>query len=134
MAHIDKTKCVECGMCAKVCPFSAIANRKRPCQNACKVKAITINEDNAAAIDENKCIQCGACVYQCPFGAISDKSYILEVIDLLKERLQDRGGKLYAVVAPAISTQFTYAKLGQVISGIKAQASTKLSRLHSGPT
>ena len=39
---------------------------------------------------------------------------------LLKERLQDRGGKLYAVVAPAISTQFTYAKLGQVISGIKA--------------
>ncbi|MEG0018728.1 MAG: 4Fe-4S binding protein, partial [Hydrogenoanaerobacterium sp.] len=24
-AHIDKSKCVECGMCAKVCPYSAIA-------------------------------------------------------------------------------------------------------------
>ena len=40
VAHIDKSKCVECGRCAKVCPFSAIINRKRPCQSACKVKAI----------------------------------------------------------------------------------------------
>ena len=29
-AHIDKTKCVECGACAKVCPYSAITNQKRP--------------------------------------------------------------------------------------------------------
>ena len=34
VAHIDKSKCVECGMCAKVCPYSAIINRKRPCQIA----------------------------------------------------------------------------------------------------
>jgi len=27
---------------------------------------------------------------------------------------------VYAIVAPSISSQFTYAKLGQVISGIKA--------------
>ena len=85
VAHIDKSKCVECGQCAKVCPYSAIVNRKRPCQVACKVKAISINEDNAAAIDNNKCIQCGACVYQCPFGAITDKSYILNVIDMIKK-------------------------------------------------
>ena len=37
VAHIDKSKCVECGQCAKVCPYSAIVNRKRPCQVACKV-------------------------------------------------------------------------------------------------
>ena len=73
VAHIDKSKCVDCGMCAKVCPFSAIVNRKRPCQNACKIKAISINDDNAAAIDNSKCTACGACVYQCPFGAIMDK-------------------------------------------------------------
>ena len=119
VAHIDKTKCVECGQCAKVCPYSAIVNRKRPCQIACKVKAITINEDNAAAIDNDKCISCGACVYQCPFGAIMDKSFMLNVIDLLKKSRQGRNYRLYALVAPSISSQFTYAKLGQVITGLK---------------
>ena len=122
VAHIDKTKCKECGACAKVCPFTAIVSRKRPCQNACKVKAITMNEDKAAAIDNSKCIQCGACVYQCPFGAISDKSYIVDAIEILKKNgrhAPNSDGKVYAVVAPSISSQFSYAKLGQVITGLK---------------
>lgn len=119
VAHIDKTKCVECGQCAKVCPYFAIINRKRPCQEACKVKAISIKEDNAAAIDNSKCIQCGACVYKCPFGAITDKSYILDVIDLIKKSENNKKYRVYAVVAPSISSQFTYAKLGQVITGLK---------------
>lgn len=119
VAHIDKSKCVECGQCAKVCPYSAIVNRKRPCQNACKVKAISINSDNAAAIDNEKCISCGACVYQCPFGAIMDKSYILDAIDIIKKSENNTTYKVYAMVAPSISSQFTYAKLGQVIKGLK---------------
>ena len=119
VAHIDKSVCVECGQCAKVCPYSAIVHRKRPCQIACKVKAITINEDNAAAIDDEKCIACGACVYQCPFGAIMDKSYILDVIDILKKSKGCTKYNVYAVVAPAISSQFTYAKLGQVVTGLR---------------
>ncbi len=119
VAHIDKSLCVECGQCASVCPYSAIVNRKRPCQLACKVKAITINDDNAASIDKAKCIQCGACVYQCPFGAISDKSYILNVIDLIKKSDANKKYKVYAMVAPSISSQFSYAKLGQVITGLK---------------
>lgn len=118
-AHIDKTKCVECGMCAKVCPYSAIHNFKRPCETACKVKAIAMDENKAAKIDNKKCIECGACVYQCPFGAISDKSFILNVIDIIKKSDNNKNYKTYAVVAPSISSQFTYAKLGQVITGLK---------------
>ena len=122
VAQIDKSKCRECGACAKVCPYTAIVSRKRPCQNACKVKAISMNDDRAAAIDNSKCIQCGACVYQCPFGAIMDKSYILDAIEILKKSARHVGGggdKVYAVVAPSISSQFSYAKLGQVIMGLK---------------
>ena len=122
VAHIDKSKCKECGACAKVCPYAAIVSRKRPCQNACKVKAISMNEDKAATIDNSKCIQCGACVYQCPFGAISDKSYIVDAIEILKNSQRnspDSKQKAYAIVAPSISSQFSYAKLGQVITGLK---------------
>ena len=119
VAHIDKSKCVDCGACAKVCPYTAIVNRKRPCENACKIKAIYMNENRAAAINNDKCIACGACVYQCPFGAIMDKSYILDVIDILKKSANNQKYKVFAVIAPSISSQFRYAKLGQVISGLK---------------
>ncbi len=119
VAHIDKSKCRECGACSKVCPYTAIVSRTRPCQNACKVKAISMNEEKAAIIDNSKCIACGACVYQCPFGAVMDKSFILNVIDMIQKSESGKNYKLYAVVAPSVSSQFTYAKLGQVITGIK---------------
>ena len=119
VAHIDKTKCKECGACSKVCPYTAIINRKRPCEMACKIKAISMNENKAAAINYDKCISCGACVYQCPFGAITDKSYIIDVIDIIKKSENNTKYKVFAVVAPSISSQFTYAKLGQVIKGLK---------------
>ena len=120
-AHINKSKCINCGKCAQACPYSAIINRKRPCENACKVKAISPAEDGSASIDNNKCISCGACVYQCPFGAISDKSFMLNVIDMIKKSDNNKKYKIYAVVAPSISGQFSYAgaTLGQVVNGIK---------------
>ena len=119
VAHIDKSKCRECGCCSKVCPYTAIISRRRPCENACKIKAIHMQENRAAAIDNSKCIACGACVYQCPFGAISDKSFILDAIDIIKRSENNTRYKVFAVIAPSISSQFTYAKLGQVVTGLK---------------
>jgi len=118
-AVIDKSKCKECGACAKVCPYSAIMDYKRPCQQACKIGAITMNEDYAAKIDNDKCISCGACVYQCPFGAISEKSYILDAINIIKSSEDGKKYKTCAAIAPAFASQFVYAKPGQVISGLK---------------
>ena len=96
-AHIDKSKCKECGACAKACPYSAISDFKRPCQQACKIGAITMNEDQEAKIDNDKCIACGACVYQCPFGAINEKSYILQVINMIKDSDHGKNYKVYCI-------------------------------------
>jgi [FeFe] hydrogenase (group B1/B3) len=117
-AVIDKDKCIECGRCQKACPYNAIVHYKRPCQVACQVDAITMDENNAAKIDALKCIECGACVFQCPFGAISDKSEILDVVEALKNR-DVRKRTPYAIVAPSIASQFSYASLPQVVSGMK---------------
>ena len=48
-----------------------------------------------------------------------DKSYILDVIDIIKNSDNNQKYKVYAIVAPSISSQFTYAKLGQVVAGLK---------------
>jgi [FeFe] hydrogenase (group B1/B3) len=116
-AVIDHKKCISCGKCLNACQYSAIIKNIRPCENACKAHAISMDENKKAHIDEEKCIACGACVYQCPFGAVMDKSYILDAIKLLREK----GGttKVYAVIAPSITGQFKNAKIGQVVSGLK---------------
>ena len=119
-AKIDKTKCVECGRCAKVCKYSAIVNFQRPCEKACPVGAISMSDGGEADLDYEKCISCGSCVYTCPFGATVDTSSIVDVINSLKEsKRKDSNNPTVAIVAPSIGSQFLYAELGQVITGIR---------------
>lgn len=118
-AHIDKSKCVNCGACAKACQYTAIINRKRPCENACAMKAIEPNEDQAAHINSEKCISCGNCIAQCPFGAIMDKSFILDAIDYIIKSDGNRNFKVYAVIAPAIANALDGISVEKIVTGLK---------------
>lgn len=114
---IDYDKCVGCGRCKEVCPFNAIVEVLKPCMRTCKSKAIHIQVDNTVAIDDAKCISCGACVYHCPFGAISDRSEIVPIIEAI-ETARHGNRHLYAVIAPAIVTQYA-ATIGQLVAALK---------------
>ncbi len=117
-AVINSQKCVECGRCTKVCPYNAIVMHQRPCVVSCKPKAITVGADKKVNINNDKCIECGACVKMCPFGAIMDKSYVLDVVDMIKGSDNGTNYKLYAVIAPAIVSQFKYVKIEQIVTAI----------------
>lgn len=100
-AHIDPDKCKECGKCSQACPYNAIADLTRPCKRSCPVDAITMDDNGIVVIDESKCIQCGACIHSCPFGAIGSKTFMVDVINLIKA-----GKKVVAMVAPATEGQY----------------------------
>ena len=117
--HIDKSKCIECGKCAAACPYSAIIAQRRPCIKSCKVKAISINDEDKAVIDNSKCISCGACIVSCPFGAISDKSLVLDIIKMLQGSADNTKYRVYAVIAPAIVSQCRFGRIEQVATAIK---------------
>lgn len=99
--YIDQDKCKECGMCAKACPYNAIADLIRPCKRSCPVDAITMDDNNLCVIDESKCIQCGKCIHSCPFGAIGAKTSIVDVINDIRA-----GKRVIAMVAPSAEGQF----------------------------
>ena len=100
-AYIDPGKCKSCGKCSQACPYNAIAHLERPCKKSCPVDAITYDEYGICEIDEKKCIECGNCVHSCPFGAIDSKTFVVDVIQMIKA-----GKKVVAMVAPSIEGQF----------------------------
>ena len=100
-SHIDASKCKECGKCAQACPYHAIAALKRPCKFSCPVDAISYDENGISVINEEKCIRCGLCIHRCPFGAIGSKTFMVDVINALRE-----GKHIYAMAAPATEGQF----------------------------
>ncbi|MCQ2747735.1 MAG: monomeric [FeFe] hydrogenase [Mycoplasmoidaceae bacterium] len=119
-ASIDKSKCVNCGLCAKACPFGAIYNFRRPCQKACPVGAIAMDENLSAKIDYSKCIVCGSCTQKCPFGAIAAKTFITFVIEHLRKNiLAEKKRPIYAMLAPSIVAQFPGISLAQIVEALK---------------
>ena len=100
-AHIDKSKCINCGKCMTVCPYHAIIRNPLPCEDACPVGAIGKGEDGLVRIDFDRCIYCGKCFRSCPFSAIMERSQLTGILEAMKE-----GKKVIAMVAPSITDQF----------------------------
>ena len=114
-AYIDKTLCVECGLCKKSCMYGAIVEITRPCERACDIGAIKADKERRAVINYEKCVQCGGCKIACPFGAITEQSYTVQLIQKINAR-----NRVYAILAPAFIGQFgTKVTPSQVIGGLK---------------
>ncbi len=113
-AVIDDSKCINCGICQKACPYHSIVYMPVPCEESCPVNAIQKDKYGIEQIDESKCIYCGRCVNACPFGAIFEISNLVDVF-----RNIQAGKKVIAIVAPSIMGQYK-ASTGQIFAGIKA--------------
>jgi len=81
----DMTKCVDCGLCIRSCPVSAIA-----------FDGYGVNQKVAPT--KNPCIDCGQCLVHCPASAIStDQNEFSRIINNIKTK------KIKIVqVAPAV--------------------------------
>lgn len=114
-AFIDRNKCIECGRCAKSCPYGAVIEINRPCIKACALNATSSGPDKITVIDYDKCVSCGQCRSACPFGALDERSMIVPLLVALK-----RGEKVVAMVAPSFIGQFgPKIAPAQVIAGLK---------------
>ena len=72
MIKLNINKCIHCGLCAKVCPASAM-------------KMISVKKKQTPVIDYQRCIFCGFCVDICPVNALENTW----VHDVAKEKMKD---------------------------------------------
>ncbi len=125
-AHINASRCVDCGKCLKVCPYHAITYIPIPCEESCPVDAIKRCDDGSRRIDYDKCIFCGKCMTACPFGAIVECSQLLDIVNAV-----DKGKQVIAMIAPAMAGQFT-GSFPQFATALKALGFSEMFEVAAG--
>jgi len=79
--EVDEQKCINCGKCAEVCQYNAIAVVK-----------------NKVLIFKELCHVCGGCIIACPVDAIIEKE---RKIGVMKEGVSDKISVYYALLETA---------------------------------
>jgi len=125
-AKIDPSKCINCGICEKACPFHSIVYIPVPCEKACPVGAISKDDRGIEVIDYDKCIYCGKCIQACPFGSIFEISQIIDIWNAM-----NRGEQVVAIVAPAIMGQYK-SDPGKIMAAIKSIGFTDVLEVARG--
>ena len=114
-SEIDSNKCIKCGKCAAACSYHAIIHLERPCQAACGMDAIGMDEHGRAVINQDKCVSCGQCRVSCPFGAIEAKAQIYQLVRSIVQ-----GDEVIAIMAPAFARQFGKdVSAGKLVTAMK---------------
>ena len=62
---IDPQRCIECGTCGRVCPYSAVLTPVG--EAASRVKR---SEWLQPIINQRKCVSCGLCIITCPANCL----------------------------------------------------------------
>ena len=78
-----------------------------------------MSEDGSASIDQDQCIVCGTCITECPFGALNDISAVVRVIHAIQAKGKENR-RIYAIVAPAVASQYPGFTTAKVFGAIKA--------------
>lgn len=55
MIHIEESRCVRCGLCARICPL----------------RCFRVTDEGVSVHHEDRCMRCGQCVAACPRAAVS---------------------------------------------------------------
>ncbi|MGN0607034.1 MAG: [Fe-Fe] hydrogenase large subunit C-terminal domain-containing protein [Oscillospiraceae bacterium] len=126
-AVINKKLCSECGKCISQCQYNAILSLKRPCENSCSLKALTVNDKKIAVINNDKCISCGMCVLSCPNGAVSEKSFIAKAAEIIYEGSKKNKYTVYALVDPSFIHQYPECKPSQFMNAVKETGFNEVS-------
>ncbi|SNX55212.1 ATP-binding protein [Thermoanaerobacterium sp. RBIITD] len=94
VAIIDSDKCIQCGLCEKLCRYDAIINFK---------------------INPYHCEGCGLCMYKCPAGAIKMEEE--ETGKIIISQLKDKEKIVYAELNPGADGS------GKLVTQVRKRAS-----------